>query len=81
MELVMQKDWDYTLYRSGDGLIISVSCGSVGVYELSIALNCEETARHLESESFIGELAAKIRMTPTAYGARVICNEDLQALR
>jgi hypothetical protein len=42
METLLQKPWDYTFSRNDTGeLVLSVLCGSVGLFEIDIVLNHE----------------------------------------
>ena len=42
MEELSGRSWDYTLYRNGADLILSVVCGTVGIYEVNVKLDKEK---------------------------------------
>jgi hypothetical protein len=66
-EEIKRKDWFYILYRSDEGLLLSVLCGTVGLYEVTVLLTDEEAARYLADEGYLDELAAAIRFAPDSY--------------
>lgn len=42
-EKLHDETWSWTLYRTDDGLLLEVVCGTVGLYEKSLLLTPEET--------------------------------------
>ena len=74
METIIQKQWDYTFSKKDDGqLLLSVVCGSVGLFEVDIVLNQEETDQYNElGEVYIDELAKQIRHNPNDWSSRKI---------
>lgn len=63
--------WDFRLFRLGDELVLSVLCGTVGLYEVDIALDADELARYLaQGVSGIRALIDDVRSRPSAYGHR-----------
>lgn len=42
MKEIINKAWDYVLYENDGDYILSVLCGSIGIYELNIMLNSDE---------------------------------------
>jgi hypothetical protein len=43
-EALHVEPWSWTLERTPEGLVLSVVCGTVGLYERAIVLNADETA-------------------------------------
>ena len=73
MEKIIDKDWNYTLYKDGGKLILSVLCGTVAMFDLNVPLNEEEKEDfYLKGEVFLDDLAEKIRFSPPAYQERSI---------
>jgi hypothetical protein len=73
MEVLLKKDWSYTLKRNGSDLTLSVLCGTVGLYEVSIILNENENELFLkQGENFIDTLANNIRSNPESYKSRAL---------
>jgi hypothetical protein len=72
MEIIVQKSWDYTFSRNTNGqLILSVLCGTVGLFEIDIILNQDETTQYnKDGEAFIEQLAKQIRDNPHAWSER-----------
>jgi len=44
-EALHEETWSWTLYRTAEGLLLIVVCGSVGIYERSLLLTDDEAAR------------------------------------
>ncbi|RZJ60014.1 MAG: hypothetical protein EOO45_24940 [Flavobacterium sp.] len=73
MEELSGRSWDYTLYRNGADLILSVVCGTVGIYEVNVKLDKEETRRYEgEGEDYIATFAKSVRNDPNEYTSRHI---------
>jgi hypothetical protein len=73
MKILLNKDWDYTLYQTDDKLIISIVCGGAGVFETNIKLNEDEKLLYkLKGEDYIEELAGDIQYSPAKYKNRHI---------
>lgn len=54
MKKIIDKPWNYTLYKKQSKYILSVLCGGVGMYEIEIELNKEEVDAFKENgESYI----------------------------
>ncbi|WLQ15981.1 hypothetical protein O5O45_08650 [Hahella aquimaris] len=66
-EIVSQKKWVYTLYRTEDGLLLSVVCGGVAMFEVEVLLSKEEAFQVQRDEGFLDLLAEKIRNNPKQY--------------
>jgi hypothetical protein len=74
MEILIQKPWEYTFSKKDNGdLLLSVLCGSVGMFELDIILNQEETGEYnKEGETYIDQLAKQICYSPNDWRTRKI---------
>lgn len=73
MEEVSGKHWDHILYRDGDSLILSVVCGTVGIFEVNIKLDDNEAGHYAEQgEAYLAMLAQSVRNNPNAYASRRI---------
>lgn len=73
MNTLISKSWQYSLHEDGEKLILSVVCGTVAVFTVTIELS--ETERQLyaeKGERYIDELAAEISYSPTAFMPRNI---------
>ena len=64
--------WDYTLYNTDHGYVLSVLCGTVGMYELNIPLTAAEVEKYLHGNGVIDDLANLIRSQPHAYADRSV---------
>lgn len=68
MQILIQKYWEYTLYKENQNYLLEVVCGGLAIFELKIALNREEINRYLSNgETYIDKLAEKIRKTPDKF--------------
>jgi len=74
METIIQKQYEYTFSKDVNGqLMISVLCGSVGLFELDIILNQKETEEYNKiGETYIDQLAKQIRYNPNDWSLRKI---------
>ena len=72
METIIEKQWDYTFSKKDDGqLLLSVVCGSVGLFEIDIVLNLQETDQYdKHGEAYIDQLAKQIRHKPSEWSSR-----------
>ena len=70
--ILASSPWAYELTQTDDGrLILTVVCGTVGVYELSLQLDpVEVVGWNREGESYIEDLAAVITAEPSRYWHR-----------
>ena len=65
--------WSFTFYRYGQHYLLSVVCGSVGLYELEFVLNQEEVDTFAQAgKSSIVGLAKRVMQKPSAYQHRKI---------
>ncbi|MDR6969174.1 hypothetical protein J2X31_003201 [Flavobacterium arsenatis] len=46
MDIIIKKDWNYSLYSNNNMLIFSVLCGTVAQFEVDIELNQEEKDKY-----------------------------------
>lgn len=68
MKVEHTKTWDHILYRDGERLLLSVLCGTIGIYEISIELNAEEMhAYEAEGTDYIQFLANRVRSDNAGY--------------
>jgi len=71
MDKIIDKKWDYTLYKRGDELILSAVCGSVGIFEINVILTSSEVEEYKQNGiQYIETLARKIQRTPSFYKSR-----------
>lgn len=72
MDVLADSPWDFTLYREdGDVLVLSVVCGTVGVFELDFELGPAERARwQAEGVDALVPLAEAIRNDPHSWSPR-----------
>ena len=68
------REGEYDLFEESDGsLVISVVCGTIGLYEARVRLNDEETRRYQEEgEAYLDDLATRIRKEESKYKSRMI---------
>ena len=73
MDIILQKQWNYTLTRENENYFLSVVSGSVGVFEIDIQLNSTEVANFLENgEEYIDQLSEEIRNKPSLWISRKV---------
>ncbi|MDC7235937.1 MAG: hypothetical protein PQJ58_22125 [Spirochaetales bacterium] len=71
MNKITEEKWSYILLDDDGLLLLSVLCGTVGIYDTNIYLNeYEEGQYKVSGEAYIKELAGKIRMSPKSYHDR-----------
>jgi len=71
MQKVIDKSWNYVLYKSDEDYLLDVLCGSVGMYQLKIWLNTSEKESYLlRGEDYIDELARTIQRNPSSFKER-----------
>lgn len=77
MRILLESPWNYTLSEEEAGdFLLSVVCGTVGVYELTIRLNKAERERYLaEGEDYIQVLASNVCSNPGKYERRSVRHE------
>ena len=67
LKLISQEAWSYCLYQCEERYFLSVLCGSVAMYGVTVELTSEEIAG-----DSISSLARAIRSNPHAYNDRRI---------
>ena len=80
MKVIDQIAWSWTLYEYDGEYMLSVICGSVGLFSRDIILNIEETDNYLKNGiDEIIKLAKVITYRPQYYKTRHIIafHEDL----
>jgi len=68
-EVLADLTWDWTLFRAPDGsLLLSVVCGSVGLYEVEVTLDDVQAADYERNgRQSIESLAAAVREHPAKF--------------
>ena len=63
---IAESIWDWMLIREPDGsLLLSVVCGSVGIYEVDVLLDTEQTAAFAANGApVLQRLAEAVRKNP-----------------
>ncbi|KZY35119.1 hypothetical protein A3749_24805 [Oleiphilus sp. HI0078] len=65
MEKVEIENWSWTLLRHNENFILSVVCGSVGIYTVEVVLSKAEIDHYkAKGVAFIKQLASNIRSNP-----------------
>ncbi|MEK6476059.1 hypothetical protein WJR50_00950 [Catalinimonas sp. 4WD22] len=71
MDKIIDKKWDYSLYKKAEKLILSAVCGSVGIFEINVVLKPSEIEEYYKyGEKYIENLARKIQQSPSKYQSR-----------
>jgi hypothetical protein len=65
---------EYDLFEEANGsLLISVLCGTIGLYEARVRLNAEEVDRYQrEGVEFLDDFVARIRKEESKFKSRMI---------
>jgi hypothetical protein len=72
MQELIRKDYDYILYQEEEKLLLSVVCGTVAVFELTILLTKKEVLQYQQQgEAFTDSLASKIQYNPDDFVKRM----------
>lgn len=62
MKELIRKDWSYSFFEKDGKFILSVICGSVGLFEVNILLNNEEQEQYeIQGPIYIEEFAKAIQ--------------------
>ncbi len=70
---VLNKNWTYKLYEVNGNHLLSVVCGTVGIFDINIFLDSREYLEYKEKgEDIIDKLAEKIRCSPDDYRSKNI---------
>ena len=64
-----QRDWSWTLYAAGERRFLSVLCGTVAMYELTVELDPAERERVGEI-GFLDAFAHEVAYRPTQWHPR-----------
>jgi len=73
MKELLRSDYNYMLYQDGPRLLLSVACGTVAVFDITIALTAQETKYfQTQGEEFLVYLAGKVQYNPENYLERRI---------
>jgi hypothetical protein len=68
MEKIADDPYNYTLYKKGEGLHMSVTCGTTAIFEVSFGLSSAETAAYAQQGSqYLSYLADQVRNDPDSY--------------
>ncbi len=75
MHLLAERNWSWMLFEDEGIFILSVICGSVGIYTLEIQLSANELAEYrAKGEKFLDVIARDISYAQSKYTARQIVN-------
>ena len=70
---VAQKPWKYTLYRDdGGAYILSVLCGTVGMFELNLPLTPAEAASAAADPDWLARRADEVASDPDRFAPQSI---------
>lgn len=73
MKVLSESNWNWMLYKSDESFILSVLCGSVGMFTREIVLSIDEVSEYLEhSDKAIEKVAQSVRSNPEKYQSRQI---------
>ena len=73
MQLLAQSPWDYDLYQEGDRILLTVVCGTVGIFEITVELTPAERALwEANGADGLSSLVQAIRDNPAAFQARAV---------
>ena len=78
MERIDCQRMNYSLYREGESLFLSVICGSVGIFERTIELNSSEVTAMENDSEFLLNLATEIRNGSSSFTGRNISDFHLR---
>jgi hypothetical protein len=68
---ILFDEYGTQLRQEGDELVLNVLCGRVGQYGVEFSLNDAECERyHREGDSFVRDLAGRVRQDPSVYRRR-----------
>lgn len=71
MKELLKSRWNYILYEKEDKLLLSVVCGTVGLFDRNIYLTEDEIKHYeLDGEAYITKLAREINSDPSKYEPR-----------
>lgn len=68
---IYRSQWNYIFYRDNDRYLLSVVCGTSGLFERNIYLNRDEADNYKNmGKEYIEELAKQIRNSPSDFQDR-----------
>lgn len=67
MQVLAESTWSWLLLADGERRLLSVLCGTVGLYELTLELTTEECPSGPVDWSSIDRLARSISYSPKAF--------------
>lgn len=68
MNIIVDKQWDYSFYQEDSNYFVRVLCGGVGLYEFNIRLNEEELLKYNSiGITYIDELVRTIQNSAESY--------------
>lgn len=71
MKVIDEEHWSWLLLAEGEALLLSVVCGTVGVYEIVVELDAAEApAWRREGRASADRLARAIAHSPSKFAAR-----------
>jgi hypothetical protein len=69
--ILREKSWSYTLSQLPDqSVVLSVLCGTVGMYMLHLPLDAETAATVMGNDKLLEKMADQIREHPDQYAER-----------
>lgn len=69
-EVLTEEAWNFVVFRGGSDWIMTYVAGGVGLYEVSICLSEDETARIRAAPAFAKSSVDQFRQDPHDYQAR-----------
>lgn len=73
MNVIAAEPWSWMLFSDGTGFIVVVTCGSVGLFDVSIRLTPDEASSYaIEEREFISRFASEVARNPSAFDNRCI---------
>jgi len=68
MEIILNKRWNYQFIKDNGKYILSVMCGTVGLFEVDVELNKHQIANYKRNGiDFIEKCVKEIRAIPNQY--------------
>ena len=83
MKVLAEESWTWMLFEHEGALMLSVLCGSIGLYTIEFTLSQEERGLFQEQgEPFVKQLARQVSWQPESFRERRIANfEQLDGLQ
>ena len=71
MKKIIEKEYNYILYKDKEEYIFSVLCGTIAVFDVTIKFNQEEQAEYQQKgEAFLDYFSSTIRSYPEDFFER-----------